>query len=165
MATNQRPDPGQRQEPWEQLYRYWLSKCVEGRFPARADLDPLIEIPQLAQHLILLDVLPEGLRYRLAGSMLSSRLGAELTGNQVGRSTATESKWLDLLSTVAREQKPMMVTSDAFTTGVGRRLGVILPLVDRSGKTECILCGIFFDRDFGPGMQIGNLSVEEISFR
>ncbi len=51
--------------PWNDLYAYWKSKHRDGRPPARVDLDPVMEIPQLARSLILFDIVPEGFRYRL----------------------------------------------------------------------------------------------------
>jgi hypothetical protein len=149
-------------EQWEQLFAYWLSKCIDGRPPGRADLDPMIEIPHLAAHLMILDVLPDGYQYRLAGSDIGGRLGLELTGTQVLRATETESRWHDLLDMVNREQKPIVVTTEMPAPLTGKRMGVVLPLVDRSGNTEQILAGIFFGKDFRPGMRIGTLAVQEL---
>jgi hypothetical protein len=149
-------------ELWERLYQYWLSKNIDGRPPARADLDPVIEIPHLARHLMILDILPDGYQYRLAGSEIAARLGGELTGRRVGRTTAAESKWHDLLDIVNREQKPLIVTTEMPPPSFGKRLAVLLPLVDASGKSERILAGLFFGSDFRPGMAIGTLAVQEI---
>jgi hypothetical protein len=151
----------EKMELWEQLYRYWRSKSAGGRPPARADLDPVIDIPYLTPHLMILDVLPDGYRYRLAGSDLGSRLGEELTGRRVGRTTVAEGQWYDLLDTVSREQKPLMVTTDAPMRG-GKRMGLVLPLVGLSGATEQILAGIFFGNDFRPGTRLGVLAVQEL---
>jgi hypothetical protein len=150
-----------RMELWEQLYRYWRLKSIDGRPPARADLDPVIDIPHLTPHLMILDVLPDGYQYRLAGSDLGLRLGEELTGKRVGRATVAEGQWYDLLDTVSREQKPLMVTADAPFRG-GKRMGLVLPLVGLSGATEQILAGIFFGNDFRPGMRLGVLEVQEL---
>ena len=150
------------QEPWEELYGYWLSKTVEGRPPGRADLDPMIEIPHLVAHLMILDVLPEGYRYRLAGSHLGNRIGEELTGRMVGRDTPAESQWQDLLGMVSREQKPVVVTTEMPAPSVGKRMGVVLPLVGPSGKTEQVLAGIFFGNDFVTGVRVGTIAVREL---
>ncbi len=149
-------------EPWERLYQYWLSKNIDGRPPARADLDPVIEIPNLIAHLMIIDILPDGLQYRLAGSHLGHGIGEELTGTWVGRNTAAESQWLDLLEMVAREQKPMVVASEIPSPRGQKRLGIVLPLVDRSGKTEQILAGVFFGTDFTPGIRVGKIAVQEL---
>ncbi|MDB5392797.1 MAG: hypothetical protein JWM91_303 [Rhodospirillales bacterium] len=149
-------------DPWEELYRYWQSKIIDGRPPRRADLDPMIEIPHLAAHLLILDILPDGYRYRLAGSHLRSRLGEELTGTQVGRNTAAESQWLDLLDMVRREQKPVIVTSEMPAPSVTKRMGVVLPLIDRSGKTAQIIAGIFFGNDLVTGIRMGTIAVQAL---
>jgi hypothetical protein len=109
-----------------------------------------------------LDIVPGGYRYRLAGSDLASRLGEELTGTLVGRKTAAESKWFDLLDIVRQEQKPLIITSETTPPSMKKRLGVVLPLVDRSGMTEQILGGIFFGSDFRPGMHVGTLAVQDL---
>jgi hypothetical protein len=122
----------------------------------------MIEIPYLSAHLMILDVLADGYRYRLAGSDIGNRLGTELTGMTVGRTTEAESKWHDLLDVVQHQQKPLVVTSEMPAPLAGKRMGVLLPLLDRSGKTEQILAGIFFGRDFRPGMSVGKLAVQDL---
>ena len=149
-------------EPWEQLYRYWLAKMVDGRAPGRADLDPVIEIPHLAAHLMILDVVADGYRYRLAGSHLINRIGEELTGRLVGRSTPAESQWFDVLHAVRLQQKPIVVATDMPSPYIGKRMGVVLPLVGQSGQTEQILAGIFFGDDFVTGVRVGTLAIHEI---
>jgi hypothetical protein len=47
-------------QPWETLYRYWCSKCVDGHPPAFKNVDPVIDIPRLAANLVLIDVRPDG---------------------------------------------------------------------------------------------------------
>jgi hypothetical protein len=63
-------------------YGYWRSKCGERSFPARADFDPLVEVPKLARNMMLLDVLREPLdfRYRLIGDKLREHMGANWVG-------------------------------------------------------------------------------------
>ena len=83
----------------------------------------------------------------------------------MGRTTPTESAWHDLLDSVATEQKPFIATAEMPLPSVGRRLAVVLPLVDRSGRTECILAGIFFGSDFRPGTVIGTIAIQDITNR
>jgi hypothetical protein len=66
---------------WEDLYGYWQSKNADGRPPARRDIDPPTEIPQLVSNLMLIDVTPAGYQYRLVGSTLRKRTGTELTAS------------------------------------------------------------------------------------
>ena len=62
---------------WQDLYSYWQSKHVDGRPPSRRDIDPPTEIPPLAASLMLIEVIPDGYHYRLGGSTLRERLGAD----------------------------------------------------------------------------------------
>jgi len=66
-----------------ELYAYWQSKRVDGRLPARADIDP-IDLRRLLPHLALIDVLREStdldFRYRLTGTEIVERAGRDPTG-------------------------------------------------------------------------------------
>jgi hypothetical protein len=71
-------------EPWRELYLYWQSKHVDGRPPSRDELDPPLEIPQQAHNLLLIDILPHGLEYRLVGTNFVKGAGVDMTGAMVG---------------------------------------------------------------------------------
>src|SRR3954447_24267311 len=73
-------------EPWRQLYNYWLSKHVDGRPPARADIDPLTEIPRLVANLMIIDAVAEEFIYRFAGTEVVTLTGEEVTGRAAGLS-------------------------------------------------------------------------------
>src|SRR5580693_6483338 len=73
-------------EPWQELLAYWRGKHVDGRPPARRDIDPVIDIPKLVANLMLADVLEGGYRYRLGGSAIVARHNQELTGRMAGNS-------------------------------------------------------------------------------
>jgi len=45
-----------KDKTWHELHRYWLDKHVEGKPPARRDLDPLVEIPSLVAWIMLVEV-------------------------------------------------------------------------------------------------------------
>lgn len=64
-----------------ELFRYWQSKCVDGRIPRRADIDP-VEIPRLMPNLLIVDVErdPFRVRYRLVGTRIVEMTGFEFTG-------------------------------------------------------------------------------------
>ena len=64
-------------------YAYWLSKRGDRPFPARGDCDPPVEVPRLARHIMLFDVLhdPLDFRYRLVGDKMREHLG----DNYIGR--------------------------------------------------------------------------------
>ena len=61
---------------------YWSAKKGAHLLPARADFDPLIEIPGLVPHMMLKDVRREPLdfRYRLIGSGIRHHLSRDYTG-------------------------------------------------------------------------------------
>lgn len=68
------------------FHHYWLSRCRDGRLPAKADIDP-VDIPALLPHLIMTRVLrddPDALdfEYRLIGEAIIQRMGS-LVGRRV----------------------------------------------------------------------------------
>jgi len=67
-----------------QMYAYWHSKCRGERLPARKDLDPL-DFPWALGLVCLLDVerYPLTFRYRLDGTTIAERYGADLTGRTI----------------------------------------------------------------------------------
>jgi hypothetical protein len=63
------------------MYDYWQSKCRGEQLPARKDIDPL-DFPWALGLVCLLDVerYPLTFRYRLDGTTIVERYGADLTG-------------------------------------------------------------------------------------
>ena len=63
------------------LYAYLEEKRGTREFAARRDIDPL-DFPYVLGNIVLLDVLyqPLRFRYRLVGSVLSGRVGYDMTG-------------------------------------------------------------------------------------
>lgn len=70
--------------PIRRLAAYWLSKCVDGRLPRRADIR-LEEIAPDLPFLYLVDVLrdPLAFRYRLVGTRVSAWSMRDYTGSAV----------------------------------------------------------------------------------
>lgn len=71
---------------------YWESKIVDGRIPARRDIEPL-DIPELLPQIILLDVSrdPWNFRFRLIGTNVVYHLSEDWTGSwfsQIGHMAA-----------------------------------------------------------------------------
>jgi hypothetical protein len=68
-------------ETLRRMYAYWLSKCRGEQLPGRADIDPL-DFPWALGLVCLLDVerYPLMFRYRLDGTTIAERYGADLTG-------------------------------------------------------------------------------------
>ena len=151
---------------WEDLYGYWQRKHADGRAPARRDLDPPTEIPQLAANLMLIDIAPEGYQYRLVGSMIRERLGAELTGKAVGSSGQSQSirdEWKRALDLVSGDGRPRMLVAPSPAGTELSNLMLVLPLIDDAGKVEQLLAGAFFnDQYFTPGAQYDRVMIREI---
>ena len=68
-------------ETLRRMYAYWQSKCREGRLPGRRDIDPL-DFPWALGLVCLLDIQrnPLTFRYRLDGTTIAERHGADFTG-------------------------------------------------------------------------------------
>ncbi len=153
-------------EPWKTLYRYWFSKRVGERPPARRDIDPPVEIPSLVANLMLMEKAPDGsYRYRLAGTEIESRAGVSLTGKGIGASEIPQSlaaQWRSGLDAVWRECAPKLFVS-RFKDGVAvRHITLMLPLATETGETEHVLIGCFFDGYVAPGVRAEGLIPEEL---
>lgn len=63
-------------------FNYWNGKRLGRRIPARGDFDPVIEIPKLLPHIILIDVQlrPLDFRFRLVGSHVRQNLSRDYVG-------------------------------------------------------------------------------------
>ena len=70
------------------MYAYWQSKIQGGRLPGRQDIDPL-DFPWALGLVCLLDVelRPLTFRYRLDGTTIAERYGADLTGRSTDEVT------------------------------------------------------------------------------
>jgi len=68
-------------ETLRRMYAYWLSKCRGEQLPGRGDIDPL-DFPWALGLICLLDIerYPLTFRYRLDGTTIAERYGADLTG-------------------------------------------------------------------------------------
>jgi hypothetical protein len=144
-------------EPWRELYRYWRNKHVDGRPPSRDALDPPVELPRLAHNLMLVDVTPQGLEYRLVGTNLAKGAGIDMTGMMVGQSglhAHVGAVW-------ARAMKEATGTGEArFLAGrfaphiTGKVAVLLLPLSPSADGVPKILGGMFVEGTFPPGIEI-----------
>jgi len=146
--------------PWKNVYRYWSNHRVEGRPPARADLDPMIEVPHLVPNMFLVDVAEDGFRFRLIGSEIVRRAKHDFTGRVIDRSLLgdeTLRSWRRVMRKVAEEKTPVLYVFDPQARNTANAVGLLMPLVNRSGVTEMLLGALFFSgarelrRPSGPG--------------
>jgi hypothetical protein len=148
-------------EPWKELLAYWQAKHVDDRPPRRQDIDPVVDLPQLAANLLIADVVPEGYRYRLVGSAVVERHNEEMTGKLAGSSKFTRRVRPQLIETfdaVRDEQMPRLLKSGvSASSGHGTAVSLVLPLVANTGETEKLLVGVFYDRRFDAIDQIDYL--------
>jgi len=65
-------------------FGYWRDKRGERAIPARADFDPLLEVPKLARHMMLLTLHhdPLDFQYRLIGDKLREHMGENWVGRR-----------------------------------------------------------------------------------
>ncbi len=150
---------------WRQLYQYWLSKSVDGRPPSRADIDPIVDIPQLTKNLILIDVRND-LTYRLVGSEVVARHGLDMTGRRPGSGGGDPdvlAEWTKALDYVREQRQPRLLVSRIGTNGVAKNVMLTLPLVGADGAIEMILVGSFYNAHFTAGSHVTGMTVREIT--
>ena len=154
-------------EPWRQLYGYWLSKHVDGHPPARADIDPITEIPRLVAHLMIIDAVGDDFVYRFVGTEVVSQTGEDMTGRSAGLSRkygAMQSTWIGALEAVRTLRKPRLLIYRLGGQQIAACQAVLLmPLHADPGGVFKILGGAFTDGDFPPGVQTDGLTVQEVS--
>jgi hypothetical protein len=149
---------------WKQLHAYWLSKHVDGRVPSRADIDPIIDIPQLVKNLILIDV-RDNFTYRLVGSEVVERHGMDMTGRTSGTSGQSPraiAEWLAAVEYVSQEVKPRLLISRIGASDIARNTMILLPLADREGRIEMLLVGSFYNEHFLRGAYVNDMVAREI---
>jgi hypothetical protein len=151
-------------EPWRQLHRYWLDKHIDGRSPGRGDLDPLLEIPRLLPNLVLIDITPNGLIYRLVGSDIEAGVGTGMTGRKIGSSGKFQSvvkDWSDAIEFVRVNVKPRLLVARFNDRVQASGVLLFLPLISPTGETAMIMGGYFNKGVFPVATEIESLSVKE----
>jgi hypothetical protein len=145
-------------EPWKILFRYWRARHLDGRPPARADIDPPTEIPRLAANLMLVEKPENGdYRYRLAGTAIEERARTSLTGRPIGVSAITptvQAQWRAAFDAVRATPEPKLFVSRISGASIAKFITLMLPLVDGEGRVEMILVGCFFDGQVQPGTKV-----------
>jgi hypothetical protein len=138
-------------EPWKELLVYWQGKHVDGRPPSRRDIDPAVDLPHLAANLLIADVVAEGYRYRLVGSAVVERHKQEMTGKLAGSShfmQHVKPQLFENYDAVRTEQTPRLLKTGVVGAEYAEAETIILPLVAKTGETEMLLVGVFYDRRF-----------------
>jgi hypothetical protein len=149
---------------WRQLYQYWQSKCVDGRPPSRADIDPIVDIPQLTKNLMLIDVRSD-YTYRLVGSEVVARHGMDMTGRRPGSSgkdPSALSEWTKALDYVREKGQPQLLISRIGSNSIAKNIMLALPLIGADGAIEMILVGSFYNEHFTAGSHVAGMTVHEI---
>jgi hypothetical protein len=152
-------------EPWQELYRYWLSKHTAGQPPSRGDLDPVTEIPRLVANLMILEVVSVGYEYRLVGSEIVTLVGADLTNRPAGSSSkfsAIKTEWIAALDFVRDKRAPRLLFSSLGTQPAATNTVLVLPLRAAAGENMKILGALFRQGAFDAKLNVDNLSIREI---
>lgn len=117
------------------LLAYWTIKRDRRTLPSRADIDP-VDIPELLQHIGLIDVEgpPRRYRYRLVGSYMQTMFGENYQGKYLD--AAKHGRYRDFLNdlyTAAVEHRRPMLSEAIFDYGAERTVTIrrlILPLAE-----------------------------------
>ncbi|WPZ34314.1 PAS domain-containing protein [Thalassobaculum sp. OXR-137] len=120
------------------LLSYWAVRRGDRALPSRADIDP-IDIPELLQHIGLVDVEgpPRRYRYRLVGSYMQTMFGENYQGRYLDE--ARHDRYRDFLNdlyTAAIDQRRPILSEAVFDYGTDRIVTIrrlILPLAEGNG--------------------------------
>src|SRR5277367_6750018 len=133
---------------WRDLYLYWRDSHIDGRPPSRADIDPPFHIPKLLPYIMLVDFADGQFRMRLAGSELIRRRGHNNTGQAIDPETTPDRgtpAFVTFLGRVVETRAPVAYSVGRSDETAFGAIGILLPLVDRTGRVEMILGGVFYE--------------------
>jgi hypothetical protein len=132
------------------LYDYWLSRHRGELLPSRQDLDPA-DFKFAVGNVTLIDVLyePVRFRFRLIGSLMTQRMGWDLTGKLVDE--VPDAEYREGLLVAYRQmlasRQPSTTLYERLIDGKTRRFEVLrLPLA-ADGRTidMLLLCPMYFE--------------------
>ena len=132
--------------------------------PSRADIDPVIDIPQLVRNLMLIDA-RDKFTYRLVGSEVVERHGMDMTGRisgTSGRSPKAVAEWQAAVEHVAATLQPRLLIARIGENDVARNVMILLPLADRAGRIEMLLVGSFYNEHFQRGTYVHDMEAREL---
>ncbi len=156
----------QNSEHWEELYRYWRSRHVDGSPPRRADIDPMIDLSNMASNLIVIELRPEGAAYRLVGSDVVRHFGVDHTGKPVGTSgidPTQRAAWSRSLEVVARQGNPKMLVAHYPGAAKSQAIALLLPLSPDPDGVKRVFGGAFFGRPFPRDDLFPDLPIETVT--
>ena len=152
-------------EPWRELYHYWQAKHADGAPPSRDHLDPPVELPRHAHNLMLVDVLPHGLEYRLVGTNFVKGAGLDMTGMMVGASgkhSHVIARWTQTMNDVVATGQPRLLVARFAPHITATTIMLLLPLSAAADGVPKILGGLFVEGQFPPGTEIEALDQQAI---
>lgn len=132
------------------LLQYWRDKCVDGRLPARRDIDPL-DLRGLLGNINLIDVVPQSdggrrFRYRLFGTEFAFYHGGDLTGQWVEdiANAVYRAQLVGLYTMVVEQRVTPMVSYDYLLESRRHRFQAVILLLAGDGMAvDMILsCGL-----------------------
>ncbi len=132
----------------ETVFAYWRARAGAKPIPARGDIDPIIDLGHIVQHLFLVDVERDPLRFRfrLVGTEVADHVGKDMTGKYLDQLVEFDAQYArvkpDYETTV--ERRAATVSPVRFLTKDGRRHinyeRLLLPLSD-DGRTVNMILG------------------------
>jgi hypothetical protein len=134
-----------------QFYAYWEAKRGERRFPARRDIDPL-DFPYILGNLMLVDVLPDPLRFRvrLHGTELAQRAHYELTGKMLDALPFPDYRdyVIERCRGLVASGTPLSVRQDRMLGGQPQRYEALwLPFSDDGETVNLLACALIYHQD------------------
>ena len=136
-------DIGEAPDPVQALLDYWKSKCPDGGFPAKADIQPW-EISRFLGRICILEITsdPMDFIYRLDGTNIASATNENLTGQSILNAEPTDfarSAFNDLKATVDRAEPTLWLVRMRAGNRKYDYLRLVLPLVGTQGQFNYLL--------------------------
>ncbi len=130
------------------LYAYLEAKRGSREFAARRDIDPL-DFTYILGNIVLLDVLyqPLRFRYRLVGSLLSTKVGYDMTGKFLHEHPHPDYReyMLDCYAEIIRSRLPSGGNYDLFIDQEIKRYQCLrVPLSDDGETIDRVIAAVVF---------------------
>lgn len=132
------------------LLGYWRARGLDGRLPARKDIDPL-DLRPLLGNILMVDVVPQAdgslrFRYRLFGTEFVFYHGGDLTGHWLDdiANSGFRNELLGLYRDVVARREMRTLSYDYLVDGLHHRFqAVLLPLAADGCRVDIVLgCGV-----------------------